>query len=43
MTLTKDARLMSGVTLLIVPTIMYGGWTLLGTGIGLLRGSRTAG
>ncbi len=30
MTLTKDARLMSGITLLVVPTIMYGGWTLLG-------------
>ena len=30
MTLSRDARLMSGITLLIVPTIMYGGWTLLG-------------
>jgi hypothetical protein len=30
MTLTKNAKLMSGITLLIVPTIMYGGWTLLG-------------
>ena len=30
MTLTKDARLMSGITLLVVPTVMYGGWTLLG-------------
>jgi hypothetical protein len=30
MTLTKDAKLMSGITLLVVPTIMYGGWTLLG-------------
>lgn len=29
MTLTKNAKLMSGITLLIVPTIMYGGWTLL--------------
>jgi len=29
MTLSKDAKLMSGITLLIVPTIMYGGWTLL--------------
>jgi hypothetical protein len=30
MTLTKNARLMSGITLLVVPTIMYGGWMLLG-------------
>ena len=30
MTLSKDAKLMSGITLLVVPTIMYGGWTLLG-------------
>jgi hypothetical protein len=30
MPLTKDAKLMSGITLLVVPTIMYGGWTLLG-------------
>jgi hypothetical protein len=29
MMLSKHARLMSGITLLIVPTIMYGGWTLL--------------
>lgn len=35
MTLSKNARLMSGITLLIVPTIMYGGWTLLGV---LMRG-----
>ncbi len=30
MLLSKDAKLVSGITLLIVPTIMYGGWTLLG-------------
>lgn len=30
MTLSKPARLMCGITLLVVPTIMYGGWTLLG-------------
>lgn len=30
MRLSRDARLMSGITILIVPTIMYGGWTLLG-------------
>jgi hypothetical protein len=30
MTLTKNAKLMSGITLLVVPTIMYGGWMLLG-------------
>jgi len=29
MTLTRNAKLMSGITLLVVPTIMYGGWTLL--------------
>jgi hypothetical protein len=29
MTLSKNAKLMSGITLLVVPTIMYGGWTLL--------------
>jgi hypothetical protein len=31
MTLSRDARLVAGVTLLTVPTIMYGGATLLGT------------
>lgn len=30
MTLSRNARVMSGITILIVPTIMYGGWTLLG-------------
>ena len=30
MALTKNAKLMSGITVLVVPTIMYGGWTLLG-------------
>src|SRR5262249_29542684 len=30
MLLSRDARLISAVTLLLVPTIMYGGWTLLG-------------
>jgi hypothetical protein len=30
MWLSRDARLVSAVTLLVVPTIMYGGWTLLG-------------
>jgi hypothetical protein len=28
--LSKDAKLVSGITLLLIPTIMYGGWTLLG-------------
>lgn len=36
MTLSRNARLMSGITILIVPTIMYGGWTLLGI---LMQGS----
>ena len=30
MWLSRDARLVSAITLLVVPTIMYGGWTLLG-------------
>ena len=30
MMLSRDARLVSAITLLVVPTIMYGGWTLLG-------------
>jgi hypothetical protein len=30
MTLSRDAKLVSGITVLIVPTIMYGGLTLLG-------------
>jgi hypothetical protein len=30
MALSRNARLMSGVTLLLVPTVMYGGLTLLG-------------
>ena len=28
--MSRDAKLMSGITLLAIPTIMYGGWTLLG-------------
>lgn len=36
MTLSRNATLMTGITLLIVPTIMYGGWTLLGV---LMRGA----
>ncbi len=30
MTLSRHARVISGATLLTVPTILYGGWTLLG-------------
>lgn len=30
MALSREARLVSAITLLVVPTIMYGGWTLLG-------------
>jgi len=30
MTLSREAKLISGITVLIVPTIMYGGWILLG-------------
>jgi len=30
MPLSKEAKLVSGITILIIPTIMYGGWTLLG-------------
>jgi hypothetical protein len=28
--LSKEAKLVSGITILVIPTIMYGGWTLLG-------------
>lgn len=42
MMLSRNARLMSGITILIVPTIMYGGWTLLGIlthgGVGAAQG-----
>ena len=30
MFLSREARLVSAITLLVIPTIMYGGWTLLG-------------
>jgi hypothetical protein len=30
MRLTREAKLVSGITVLVIPTIMYGGWTLLG-------------
>jgi hypothetical protein len=30
MTLSREAQIFSGITLLAVPTVMYGGWTLLG-------------
>jgi hypothetical protein len=30
MFLSREARLVSAITLLVVPTIMYGGWILLG-------------
>jgi hypothetical protein len=30
MRLSREARLVSAITLLLVPTVMYGGWTLLG-------------
>lgn len=30
MLLSREARLVSAITLLVIPTIMYGGWTLLG-------------
>jgi hypothetical protein len=30
MTLSRETKLVSGVTLFAVPTVMYGGWTLLG-------------
>jgi hypothetical protein len=30
MTMSRHARVMAAITLLLVPTIMYGGWTLLG-------------
>jgi hypothetical protein len=30
MLLSREGRLVSAITILVVPTIMYGGWTLLG-------------
>lgn len=30
MLLSKEAKWVSGITVLVIPTIMYGGWTLLG-------------
>jgi hypothetical protein len=30
MSLSKEAKIVSGITILVIPTIMYGGWTLLG-------------
>ena len=30
MSLSKEAKLVSGLTVLLIPTVMYGGWTLLG-------------
>jgi len=30
MELSREAKLVSGITILLIPTIMYGGWTLLG-------------
>ena len=53
MMLSKDAILVSGITLLLVPTIMYGGWliylgafamlvALVITAIGLLRNLRVS-
>jgi len=39
MLLSREARLVSAITLLVVPTIMYGGWTLLGI---LTRGTVVA-
>ncbi|MCS3903665.1 hypothetical protein J2T55_001694 [Methylohalomonas lacus] len=30
MTISRDTRLVCGIILLTIPTIMYGGWTLLG-------------
>jgi len=30
MAMSREARVMTGITILVVPTIMYGGWSLLG-------------
>src|SRR5215472_4718005 len=40
MLLSREARLVSAITLLVVPTSMYGGWTLLGI---LTRGTVSPG
>lgn len=39
MTLSRQAKLVCGITLLVIPTIMYGGWILLGI---LTHGSAAA-
>lgn len=43
MTLSREARLVSGIILLTVPTIMYGGLTLLGILTGGVAGSAPVG
>src|SRR5215472_8854389 len=43
MVMTRNAKLMSGITLLIVPTIMYGGWTLLGVLTHAMVGGKVGG
>jgi hypothetical protein len=30
MELSREAKIVSGITILLIPTIMYGCWTLLG-------------
>lgn len=39
MKLSYEAKLVSGITLLTVPTVMYGGWTLIGILTGGTAGS----
>ena len=43
MNLSREAKVVSGIILLTVPTIMYGGLTLLGILTGGVAGSAPAG
>ena len=39
MNFSYEARLVSGITLLTIPTVMYGGWIMVGLLIGGIAGS----
>lgn len=43
MNLSYEAKLISGITLLTVPTVMFGGWTLIGVLTGGVAGSAPEG
>lgn len=43
MNLSYEARLVSGITLLTIPTVMYGGWVMIGLLTGGVAGSAPEG